>query len=213
MRETDTISVTGSGTDRRKPDRAQVEFQVNEHAADRATARAATDRRSAALFETFADHGVAEEAFHSAAYTVNRQRPGPNDTHDERFTVTHVVRVETSDLDGLGDLLTAAVDRADAGVSSVRHTLDDATRDDARDDALTRAAADAERQAETLAAATDRSLGAVESMTTQSGPSPRGEALGASFDTGGGSGSRPAADPRPGPVETNAQVTVTYALE
>lgn len=208
MTDRETITVTGSGTDQREPNRVLVDFQIDEHADDRATARAETDRRSAALFETFVDHGIADASFHSKAYTVTRRRSGPNDTHDEGFAVVHAIRVDTTDLDGLGDLLTAAVDRADAGVSSVRYTLDDTTGDDALDEALRRAAADAERQARTLAAATDRSLGPVQSMTTDSGRHARGE----SFDTAG-SDSRPAADPRPGPVRTGGTVTVTYALE
>jgi uncharacterized protein YggE len=209
--DSNTVTVTGGGTDRRPPNRVLVDFEVSEQSDDRATARAATDDRTAELFATFEDHGLPDEAFHSVNYAVTRRRPGPNAPPGETFLVVHRIRVDTTDLDGLGRLLTAAVDRADTGVAATRYTLDETTGRDASDEALTRAVADAERQARTLATGANRSLGPVETMTTDTGRTARGEGL--AVDTGGGPERQSVADPRPGPVRTTATVTVTYTLE
>ena len=205
----DTVTVTVDGRDERAPDLASVDFHVRSTDPDIGTAREATDRRTEVLFETLADHGVPEGATSTADYRVSRERDHSQHPPVEGdYVVTHRVHVESTDLDDVGDLLADCVDDAAAGLSSLSYTLREATEREAKSAALTDAMALARDRAATLAAAEERSVGAVESVTAGDASATEPRTVEAAQESGT---TRTA--PRPGPVETTVTVTVAYALE
>ncbi|MFD1514605.1 SIMPL domain-containing protein [Halomarina rubra] len=204
----DTVTVTVDGRDERAPDVAVAVLLVRTADADLTTAREGTDRRTERLFEILADRGVPDDAVQTANYRVTRERD-----HSERppvpgdYVVTHRVVVETPALDGVGDLLADCIDGAATELSSLTYSLLTPTEREARVAALDDAMAVARTHAEALAAAEQRSVGAVESVTAGDPETVEPRTVEAAQESG-----TTRVGPRPGPVETTVSVTVSYEL-
>lgn len=203
----DAVTVRASGVDERPPDLAVVVFEVRASAEEPSVARAETDERTRTLFETLDEWGVPDEDVGTVAYRLHEPRPGSQGTESEDgYVASHQVRVEATDVEAVGPLVTACVDASEAGVSGLDHDLTGDSRREARRAALDDAMSVAREQATTLAAAAERPLGGVRSVETTEPHGVRTES--GRVDTG-----EVVTDVRPGPVETTATVEVVFELE
>ncbi|HEY7530479.1 MAG TPA: SIMPL domain-containing protein [Gemmatimonadota bacterium] len=167
-----TITVAGEGSVRRAPELARVRVGVTTEAR---TARAASEenaRRMAAVVAALRSAGVPEERIQTVQLTVepayDYEQPQGRQVL-RGFTARNVVEAATTDLEGLGALLDAAIQAGGNTIEGVTFDLEDPAA--AQAEALGRAVADARRKAEALAAAAGVELGPVhEIAAVQAGP-------------------------------------------
>lgn len=165
-----TIQVTSSAERSAPPDRATVRFAVvaTGDSADDARSRVAENASSvrAALEET----GVADDDVRTAYYDISVVY-GENRSDIEGYRAVHAFAVDIeSDADELGNQTGSVVDTvvqngADR-IEGVEFGLTEETRSDLRQEALERAMTSADRDAETLAAASGLTITGVQSVST-----------------------------------------------
>ncbi|MGY6569546.1 MAG: SIMPL domain-containing protein [Salinarimonas sp.] len=169
------VAVTGSGSIERAPDYAQIHVTVTTAAPQVPEAVDANNARTQEVLARLEAIGVAREDITTASFQVyatpeNRRlddapRPEPG------FTAEHRLRIESRDIDGIGALTGDILALGALTFQSISFHLD--SSQEAEEEALRRAVADARRQAEILADATGARLGAVR-MIGDPGVSGRG---------------------------------------
>jgi uncharacterized protein YggE len=204
--ENATVTVSADATVERSPDRATVTV----------AAVGRGDTASAARDELSGDADDIESALEDEGANVTSSRFSiqpeyeytSEGTEQVGYVAVHTIEAETSDVDGVGSLVDAAVDSGADRVDGISYGLSEETRAAAGDEARTQAMEDARANADTLATAEDRSVG--DALTIQTGRESEGpvyaEAAYAA-DTGGSTSISP------GPLTVRTTVTVTYELE
>jgi len=193
----DTVTVTGTGVVLAVPDRAQISAGVESRAP---TARGALAANAAAMRKVL-DALRARGGKDVTTQTVSLSTAFDRNGQPDGFVASNIASAETS-LDGVGALIDAAVG---AGANSVNGPS--LSRSDAEKlyrQALERAVADAKKRAGVLAAAADRSLGAVTSISEASGV-----AIPFAAKESAAADSTPVVS---GSQETTATVSVVYEL-
>ncbi len=169
------VAVTGSGSIERAPDYAQIHVTVTTAAPQVPEAVDANNARTQEVLARLEAIGVARDDITTASFQVfatseNRRlddapRPEPG------FTAEHRLRIESRDIDGIGALTGDILALGALTFQSISFHLD--SSQEAEEEALRQAVADARRQAEILADATGERLGTVR-MIGDSGVSGRG---------------------------------------
>jgi uncharacterized protein YggE len=203
--ENATVSVGTDATVERAPDEATVTVAAVGRGDTAAAARANVSGDADAVTSALGGDGATVT---SSRFTV---RPEYDYSQDGRelvgYVAVHSIEAETTDVDGVGALVDAAVDSGADRVEGIRYSLSDETRADAREEALTTAMERARGDATTLATAEDRSVGDAVTIET----SQRGQAsFGVQYDTADAGGQT---DISPGPVTVEMSVQATYELE
>lgn len=192
-----TVTVTGLGAVRSTPDRAQLAFGVETHAATAQAALAANGAAMRKLLDALREAGVAELQTQTVSVWPRWADESRLEGYVASNTVGGVIAVGRA-----GAAIDAAVA---AGANQVYGpTL---TSDDARnlyERALEAAVEDAEARARVLAGAAGATLGRVVTITESGAPPQPLMEKTAALD-----GSTPIV---PGQQETSATVTVTFAL-
>jgi uncharacterized protein YggE len=198
---TRTITVNGNGTVKAKPDRAGFSFGVDSRAATARAASADNARSMRRLIDALKAAGIAEEDLQTQQVSIWPQTDG--DGHVTGFTASGSVSAETSIADA-GSVVDAATEAGANSVSGPSLTLSDSHALEAR--ALKQAVADARRKAEALADASSATLGDVVKVVEGGAaePMPLFETAARAKDAG--------TPIEPGTVDTNASVTVTFAM-
>lgn len=200
-----TVSVGADATVERTPDEATVTV----------AAVGRGDTAAAARNNLSGDADAIRDALEAEGATVTSSRFSVRPEYNYRdggrelagYVAVHTVEAETSDVDAVGSLVDTAVDNGADRVEGISYGLSDATRADARADALTTAMDRARGDATTLASAEDRSVGdAVTVRTTSDSGQPVARAEFESADAGGQT------NVSPGPVSVRVTVQVTYEL-
>jgi hypothetical protein len=201
---TRTVTVTGYGTVKAKPDRALLSFGVDSRAE---TARAASAQNAGAmrrLIEALEEAGVPEEKLrteHVSVWPVTNE-PGAIDGYTASASVSADVAVDRA-----GELMDVATANGANTVSGPSLTLEDT--DTLEEQALARALDDARRKAKALAAAADANLGEVVKLVEGAAVQPLPYAERAALDS-----AKSAVMPiEPGLIETQGTLTVTFALK
>lgn len=202
-----TVTVSASASVEAAPDLAvvRVAIEATADSAEEARASVATDaeRMRAAL----RDAGVPDENVSTEAFNVYPEYDYSGESRElVGYRAVHAYRVDVAP-DRAGEVVDVAVGNGASSVYGVSFTLSDEARQDLREEALTRAVENARADAETVARASDASLGDVRSISTSNG---------------GGDGPIPYAESRaadgastvvePGNVRVSASVTVVYDL-
>jgi uncharacterized protein YggE len=203
--ENATVSVGTDATVERAPDEATVTVAAVGRGDTAAAARANVSGDADAVTSALGGDGATVT---SSRFTV---RPEYDYSQDGRelvgYVAVHSIEAETTDVDGVGALVDAAVDSGADRVEGIRYSLSDETRADAREEALTTAMERARGDATTLATAEDRSVGDAVTIET----SQRGQAsFGVQYETADAGGQT---DISPGPVTVEMSVQATYELE
>jgi hypothetical protein len=205
-----TIIVTGTGTTRVSPDIAVVSLGVQTQGADVGAAVQQNNRRAQAVTEALLNQGVAAEDMRTVNFYVSSQQlfdPMGLPTGETSYTVDNTILFTLRAPDKLGEVLQVALRVGSNSVQSVSFSVADPSVP--MDEARQLAVADAQRQAEQLAAAAGASLGEVLSIGEGGNVVPIYYEAPA-FGKGGGGGGVPVES---GTLEFPAQITLTYILK
>lgn len=163
-----TISVSGASEITVSPDEADLYIRIS---TDEPTARRAQDENSR-LTNTVRDalkktYNLDDEDIESSSYNLWPQQRWNKDTEDYDVTsykVDHLLKINTDQLDKIGDMLDTAVQNGANGIDRVQFKLSKKFEGDVRDQALGRAAEAAKEKAESLATTLGVRLGSVSSV-------------------------------------------------
>ncbi|MDQ2693130.1 MAG: SIMPL domain-containing protein [Chloroflexota bacterium] len=206
-----TLSVSGSGEAFLAPDIAYINVGVHTEAATAAEAVAENNTQTQELIQALIDFGIAAEDIRTTNFSIWPMdqfdpvtgRP----TGEKTYAVDNTVYVTVRELDGLGDLLDAAVTAGANTVNSIQFDVED--KDDALQQARAEAVEDAREQAQAIAQAAGLSLGEIQSISfIDPQPYPI-------FDgRGGGAAAEASSVPiQPGQLTFTVTVNISYVLE
>lgn len=160
-----TIAVSGDGTATAAPDKAMLRVAVVAEGDDPSVIRDDLAQGAENLRSALADANLDDDQISTAEYNIRERRPYPREEERDRpdYHGVHVFEVELDDTDRVGAVVDAAANSS-AEVQNIEFTLAEDTRDDVRDEALENAVDDADRQAETLATASNLDVTGVHSV-------------------------------------------------
>ena len=201
------VQVSGHGTLSIVPDMAHISITIEKTDKDLASARADVERRAAQVIGAAKKLGIAERDIDATNISVWPEYQWQN--NHQIFMGQHVsrrIQITLRDLPQYADLVSALVK---AGVNNVGSTtLDRSDMPQLRQQALAKAVDDAHQRAQVLAAAAGVDLGAVYSITENSGFSPRPLVM-----AGRAANSSSGADYEPGSLDVTADVSIVYLLK
>jgi uncharacterized protein YggE len=201
-----TLSVGADATVELSPDLATVTVEAVGHGETAQEARTNLSSDATAVEEALEDAG--------ANVTSSRFRISPEYEHTDKgreqvgYVAVHTIEAETSSVESVGSLVDTAVDAGADRVDGITYDLTDERRAQARKAALTDAMGSARTDAETLAAAENRTVGAAITVTTDNAEIDRPVVHRelAAGDAGGATAISPS------DVTVDASVQVTYRL-
>jgi uncharacterized protein YggE len=205
-----TIEVAGNGEVQAAPDFAVLSLAIETHAATAAEAAgrngALAQKVSDALRAKLGDKGKTW----TGGYSLNpeysdQSRPNAKPSITG-YQAQNTITVQTGALDLVGPLIDAAIAAGANRVNSLDFNLHDDTR--ARNEAIAKAAKDAQTQAQALAAALGLKLGPIVNAATASIDRPQ-PMMGARLTMAMGR----ATPVQPGEVTVPATVSLTYQIE
>lgn len=150
------IHVTGEATVTASPDRAEIDLGVVTQAGTARAASQANAKRARALLEAIRELVESDAVVRTGSYSVRPEYRHPREGGRPEivsFTATHVVHVETSRVERVGELVDAAVAAGANQIQRLELTLADEA--ELRAEALKRAAHNARAKADALAEALD----------------------------------------------------------
>lgn len=205
-----TIIVTGTGSTRVSPDIAVVSLGVQTLGPDVGEAVQQNNRRAKAVMDALGKQGVAPEDVRTTNFNVTSQPqfdPMGAPTGQTNYTVDNTILLTLRAPEKLGGVLQSALQAGSNSVQGVNYGVADPSVP--MDESRQKAVADAQHQAEQLAAAAGVALGKVISIGEGGGAVPVYYAAPA-FGKGGGGGGVPVES---GTLEYQAQITLTYVLK
>ena len=206
-----TLNVNGVGQAFLTPDIAYIYVGVHTEGASASEAVDANKTQTAAVIESLRETGIADKDIRTTNFSIwPSQQYGPDGTvTGSVYMVDNSVYVVVRDLEGLGDLLDAAIDAGANSVNSIQ--FDVADKAEAVKEARAKAVEDAKRQATELAEAAGISLGELQNIQFyDASPYPMFEGKGG----GGGAMDGAAAVPiQPGQLTISVTVSLTYAIQ
>ncbi len=209
-----SISVSGRGEYSGSPDLAVIGFAVETTAPEAAKAMAENADKSQSVAVALKGAISGADRIATTGYSLDpvydhRRERGSNEPPSiTGYVARNQVRVETAKTDGVGKLIDLAAKAGANRISGLHFTLKN--QDEARAQALQLAAADAARQAKTIAAALGVRLGAVlHATTSQPGTIEPRAFRGAAMAME----SHAPTPIDPGEVRVEASIHVTYAID
>jgi hypothetical protein len=205
------ITVTGNGTASAEPDMAVVVFAVDISGEDPVEVADEAAQKIDAAIEAAMEMGLSEDDISTSSYSMWTENEYDPVTYVETgeivYHVSHYLRADIRDLDGVGRFLAGMVESGVNTVSSVSFTLEDRTElaAQARSDAI----AKARRKAEQLAGGLGVELGGVTMVNEYTNYYPVNDY---STTTYGGAGEMSAPSLTPGSFTMGVDVTVTYEI-
>jgi uncharacterized protein YggE len=196
-----TITVNGSGIATSVPDRAQFGFGVTTTAKSASEALSANTAAMTKVIGALKAHAIADADLQTSAVSLSPNY-NTSQTTITGYTVTNTVTAVIGNLDQAGAIIDAAVSAGANQVNGPNLTTEDQHTLDQQ--ALRAAVADAHTRALTLAAASNVTLGTVQTITeTTTTPIPA---------NGAASAPAPSTPIQPGTIHTEADITVTYTI-
>jgi uncharacterized protein len=167
-----TISVSGHGETRAKPDLAVVQLGVFANAKTAREALATNTKSMSGLIAKLKTSGVSDRDMQTSNFSVNPRLIYAQDGSNTQpkmdgYDVTNSLTVTVRDLNNLGGLLDDAVSNGANQINGITFGIEDDTA--AVDEARKRAVADARRKAELYATAAGVKLGQVISISEGGG--------------------------------------------
>lgn len=201
-----TISVSGSGSVKVKPDTAVLSLGVTQSAQGAVAAQSSVNQKIAAVKKALTDQGIAAEDISvSDLYVYARY-----DYKDEietlvGYNASHQLEVRVRNLDEVGAVIDAALAAGANRMDGVRFLVED--QKTAYDQAMKLALEDARAKAQVLAQAEGMSLGQMTSMSEAGGYAERGAVEYAVQDAAAGASTQVDA----GTVTVSAGVNACFA--
>ena len=170
-----TISITGHGEARGRPDTATIQAGVTTNAPTAAAALSANSTRMNAVFAALKKLGIPDRNIQTSGFSVFPQYTNGENNTARRLTgyqVSNSVSVRLEDVDRTGPALDALVAAGANQMNGI--SFDIAKPEPLLDQARTEAVADARHRAEVYAKAAGVSLGSIQSINENgSSPPPR----------------------------------------
>lgn len=216
--ETHTLTVSGTGTVERAPDRARIRLAVESFAPTAAEASAANAQSMEAVLDALRRTGVPDERIRTVSVQLTPEYDHSRDTSPRRqgedrlvgFRARNMVEVTLDDLDRIGPATDAAIGAGANRVDQLSFELRDP--DAARREALGEAVASAHAEADAVARAMGRTLGpAITASTTGALPSPAQPQMAARAMADFAEAAIPP-PVQPGQLRIQATVTIVYRL-
>jgi uncharacterized protein YggE len=164
------LSVTGTGTVQRQPDRAVVLVAVESRATTAKDAAAANARKMDAVYAALRAAGVVPPNVQTISYDLQPQYNQPDRNGGEYvpritgYVANNMVRVQVDDVLRAGAIIDAAIAGGANRIANLSFELKDT--ESARLEALRAAVAKARAEAEVVAAAAGQRLGAPQNITS-----------------------------------------------
>ena len=211
------LSVTGTGTVQRQPDRAVVLVAVESRATTAQAAAAANAKKMEAVYAALRAQGIVPPNVQTISYELQPQYNQPDRSGGEYiprivgYVASNMVKVQVDDVLKAGAVIDAAISGGANRIANLSFELKDS--ESARLDALRQAVAKARAEAEVVAAAAGQRLGKPQTISSSSHwqPQPmyRRDVMNAEMAQ---------AAPPPTPVEAGsltiqATVSINYLLE
>ncbi|RDI72136.1 SIMPL domain-containing protein [Halopelagius longus] len=203
-----TISASGSGEVTAEADLAVISVSVTATADSADAARKQVAEDADRMRQALRDAGVPDDAVETTDYRVDAQYDHSKESREVvgyRAVHTYSVEVEPA---RAGEIVDVAVGNGASEVGNVAFTLTEETRAELRQQAIERAMDAARTDAETMASASNLTLGDVRSASTDGSNQPMYYDRAVAETAAGGSTSF-----EPGPVTVTATVSVTYEAE
>lgn len=205
-----TISVNGTGKVSLDPDIATISIGVHTENSDATEAVASNNAEASAVMSALLRFGIDEKDIQTSSFSIYpRQDYSPEGRiQGITFVVDNSVFVKVRDLDGIGEVLEAAVQAGANSISGISFSVEDPKL--AYEAALEAAVLDARSRADVLARAAGVQLGAVQSISSyvSGGPVPFYREFSADLAQAAG-GEVPIS---PGQTEISVEVSVVYAI-
>lgn len=202
-----TVQVSASGSAQAEPDTAVLQLGVETLNPRAQPAIEENRRRMQAVQSALVDQGVAEADLQTIQFNVDVEQVRPDTPDGEvtsRFRVTHILRVQTDQIDTVGELLQAALDAGANRVQSIQFSLADPTALETQ--ARSQALVAAREKAAELADGLNAQIGAVRQISENGSGIPR-PIMAAAAES-------PAAVPiASGSLTINVTVNVTFDLQ
>jgi uncharacterized protein YggE len=166
------LSVTGTGTVQRQPDRAVVLVAVESRAATAQAAAAANATKMEAVYAALRRAGVVPPNVQTISYELQPQYNQPDRSGGEYvpriigYVAINMVRVQVDDVQRAGTIIDAAIGSGANRIANLSFELKDTEA--ARLEALRMAVMKARAEAETVAAAAGQRLGKPQSISSSS---------------------------------------------
>jgi len=208
-----TLTVTGSGSTRIRPDLVSVTLGIQTRNDDVAQAVAQNNVLAGRIMEAARTIGVADADMRTIYFSVSSQPKYDefgSPTGEVSFFVDNSLQVTLRDVTKLPDLLQGSINAGANSIYGVNFSVADTKP--AEDEARLKAMADAQARAGELAGAAGVTLGTIQNLTTNAYsafPQPYYPGYG----LGGGGGSGQEVPTQPGSLEVTAQVTVVYNVK
>lgn len=172
-----TISVSGNGEVAAQPDEAVVYVSVTATAENASAAASAVAANVSELRTALDDSNLTSDVrttdYSISQRTAREQLPGPPGQGGQQGTVTYVARqsfaITVPNVSEAGSVIDVAVAAGATEVRGVQFTLSEERRRELRTEAIQRAVEDARFQAEAVAAATNLTLGSIQSVSVGGG--------------------------------------------
>ena len=206
-----TLSVNGTGQAYLSPDIAYIYIGVHTEEDTAAEAVEANNTQTEQVIQALQDAGVAANDIRTTNFSIwpNQQYSPEGQPTRTRYVVDNSVFVTVRELDGLGDLLDAAIAAGANSINSIQ--FDVADKDEALVQAREEAVQDAREQAQQLADAAGMNLGEIQSIGFyDSSPIPFME-----YGKGGGGAAvaESAVPIQPGQLTVTATVSISYEIK
>jgi hypothetical protein len=209
-----TMTVVGHGKVSLTPDVAYIYLGVHTQGPDAKEAVAENNSKTQAVIDALVAAGIAEKDIQTTNFSIYPQQQYDDQgqpTGDITYMVDNTVYVTVRDLENIGDVLDAAIGAGANTVNGISFDVEDKTEGMSK--ARTDAVADAQAQAQELAAAAGVSLGDVLTISTigaaYTPPLPYGKGGG-----GGAAYEAAAAVPiSPGQMEITSDVTMIFEIQ
>jgi len=205
-----TLNVNGVGEAFLSPDIAYIFIGVHTESATAAEAVEQNKTQTTSVIEALKTAGIDDKDIRTTNYSIwpNQQYAPDGSLSGTRYAVDNSVYVTVRDLEGLGDLLDAAIDAGANSINSIQFDVADKT--EAIKEARAKAVEDAKKQAAELAGAAGLTLGDIQNIQfNEASPYPMFEGKGG----GGGAAADVAVPIQPGQLTVSVTVSLTYALK
>jgi hypothetical protein len=169
-----TISMTGHGEVRGRPDTAMIQAGVTTNAPTAAAALAANSMRMNGVFAALKKLGVPDRDIQTSGFSVFPQYTNGDNNNARRLTgyqVSNTVSVRLKDVDRTGPALDALVNAGANQMNGI--SFDIAKPEPLLEQARSQAVTDARHRAETYAKAAGIALGSILSISESGGEAPR----------------------------------------
>ncbi|WP_049906516.1 SIMPL domain-containing protein [Halorubrum aidingense] len=208
-----SIDVSAGGEAVGEPDRATLRVAVTATGSTPEAVRDDLATGDSRLREALTEWGLDEDDIRTDRYDVRETHESRDDPDREAYQGIHRYAIDVDDVDAVGSVIDVTVDAGADEVQQIQFGLSEERERDVRDEALENAMANADADAETLAAASDLDVTGVYSVSTGDASwtpyAVRDAAVLESADSGGA----PATGIETGDVTVRVTVNVVYGAE